>query len=115
MTGSRRGAALLEAIVALAILATVGAAAAGMASDSLRAVEHVREAELEVRRAVQFMTAVALWPREDLDRHLGRSAQGPWDLVIDRRTPTFYRIALVNRTTRRLVLATAIVRTLEQP
>lgn len=115
MTRSRRGAALLEAIVALAILATVGAAAAGMASDSLRTVEHLRQTESDVHRAVQFITAVAMWPREDLDRHLGRTVQGPWNLVVDRRSATFYQITLISRATGRVTLQTAVVRAAGQP
>lgn len=115
MTQSRRGAALLEAVVAVAVLAIVGAAAAGMASDALRTVQHVQRAEAQVHRASQLMAAVALWPSNDLDRHLGRTAQGPWDLVVDRRSGTFYRLALIERTTGRVELESAVVREAGQP
>lgn len=106
----RRGAVLLEAIVALAVLATVGSAGAWMASESIRTVNRVHEREAGVRAASRFLTAVSLWPREDLDRHLGTTAQGPWDLYIERVRPPLYAVSLADTTTGMVVLRTALFR-----
>lgn len=90
----RRGAVLLEAIVALTMLAIGGVAMVALASASLRAIVRVRTAEAELRRANALLSAVALWPREDLDRHLGTHPQGPWQLRVDRPSATLYVLTL---------------------
>jgi type II secretory pathway pseudopilin PulG len=94
--GNSRGAVLIEAVVALTVLATVGSAAAWMASESLRAVERAWAREADTRAAARLLAAVSLWPRADLDRHLGASAQGPWRLRIDRPRPTLYVVSLAD-------------------
>jgi type II secretory pathway pseudopilin PulG len=88
------GAVLLEVIVALAILAIAGTSALLMASESARAVIHVREQGEALQAASAFMDAVALWPRADLDRRLGVRRQGDWRLRIDRPERRLYVVTL---------------------
>jgi type II secretory pathway component PulJ len=107
---SRRGAVLLETIVALTVLATVGSAAAWMAAESMRAVNRVHERESELRRAARLLTAVSLWPREDLDRHLGRTVQGPWVMGIERTDPVVYVVNLADSAGGAVLLRTALFR-----
>lgn len=106
----RRGAALLEALIAMTILSMVAASIVAFARDSSRTVSRARIAEAELRRASALLDAVALWPREDLDRHLGDRPQGPWRLIIDRPTRDLYSITLTDSTRRRELLRTAIYR-----
>ena len=106
----RRGAVLLEALVALAVLGMVGGAAALSVSESMRAVAHVHDAEAHLRGPARFLTAVSLWPRADLDRHLGTSSQGAWRLRIDRPTTTLYEVTLTDSATGRVLLRTAVFR-----
>ncbi len=109
----RRGAVLLEAVLALALLGVAASAGAWSAAELMRAVARSREAEHDARAAARFLTAVSLWPREDLDRHLGRSAQGPWDLLIDRASRTLYLVRLADTADGRVVLRTALYRPIE--
>jgi len=74
----RRGAALLEALVALVVLTTAGAAITALAVMTGDVSHRAHSAEGELRRADAFFGMVSLWPREDLDRHLGDHEQGPW-------------------------------------
>jgi type II secretory pathway pseudopilin PulG len=97
-------------IVAVAILATAGTAAVAMTSESARAVESARAADLRTREASAFMDAVALWPREDLDRRLGERPQGPWRLRVDRPDPELYTLALVDSASGEELLRTAVFR-----
>lgn len=108
--GARPGAVLLEALVALTILAVAGAAVVALAADSARAVERAATADAAVQRASAFLDAVALWPREDLDRHLGTRGEGPWRMTVDRPVPTLYAVALADSGGRRVLLATVLYR-----
>lgn len=107
---ARAGAALLDVMVALAILAVAGVAAVAATGESVRAAARLRESEREIREASAFLEAVALWPREDLDRRLGDRAQGRWRLRISRPSPTVYEIALTDSTDTDVLLETALYR-----
>ena len=106
----RAGAALLEAIVALAVFGSAGTAALVLVRDSARAVEHAREAERALRDADAFMTAVSLWTRDDLDRRLGDRPQGAWRLTILRPDPALYELVLRDTLSNAVLLATALHR-----
>jgi type II secretory pathway pseudopilin PulG len=102
---------LLEVLVALAILGTAGLATVTLATESWRAVRAAREADRSFREASAFFDAVALWPREDLDRHLGDRAQGPWRMRVDRPLPTLYVVTLADSSGRDTLLVTSLYRT----
>ena len=106
----QRGAVLLETLVALTVLAIIGSAAAWTASDSIRAVVRTQELEGRVRLANRLLTAASLWPREDLDRHLGWRAEGPLRMRIDRPRPTLYEVTVTDGLTGAVVLHTVLVR-----
>jgi hypothetical protein len=106
----RTGAALLEVLVALTILVTAGATVAGFASEAANANARSAARERSMRDASAFLEAVALWPRADLDRHLGDRVQGPWRMRVDRPTPTLYVIVLADSTNSRELLRTALYR-----
>ena len=99
----RHGAALLEVLVALAILVIAGVALAGVLGENLRALHHARERDREMSAAASFLDAVSLWPREDLDRRLGWRGQGKWKLRIDRPESDLYVIALADSTAREIL------------
>ena len=101
---------LLEVIVAVTILATAGVSAAIMAGQAADAVRHAREADAGLRRASAFLHAVALWPREDLDRRLGERPQGAWRLRIQRPVPTLYLVMLVDSARGTELLRTSLFR-----
>ena len=107
---ARRGVVLLEAIVALAILATAAAALVVLAASSVHAVRQARSADDEMRAASAFMDVVALWPRADLDRHLGDRDEGPWRLRVQRPTQVLYTVALLDSTARRELLRSVLYR-----
>lgn len=88
------GAVLLEVLVALTILSVGGTAAVLSTAEAARAVAHARERDQELRAADAFMNAVALWPREDLDRRLGERPQGAWRLRVDRPDRRLYVVSL---------------------
>jgi type II secretory pathway component PulJ len=110
MSRARRGIVLLEALVAMTLLVTVAAVAIAVTAESARAVARTRQREQETRDANAFLSAVALWPRADLDRHLGSRKQGIWSMHVDRVTATLYAVTLNTGNPRRLLLVTALYR-----
>jgi len=106
----RRGVVLLEAIVALTILATAAASLVVLAASSVHAVRQARSADSEMRAASAFMDVVAIWPRADLDRHLGDRDEGRWRLRIQRPTQVLYVVALTDSTGQRELLSSALYR-----
>jgi type II secretory pathway pseudopilin PulG len=107
---SRAGVVLLEAIVALTILTVAALASVVMVRQAIDSAQRAQETERDVRKASAFMEAIALWPRADLDRHLGARAEGPWRLEIDRPVPTLYLVVLTDALSRRELVRTAIYR-----
>lgn len=93
---SVRGSVLLDTVVALAILGIAGSAVLLLASESLSSAHRMWARESEVRDAHRLLSAVSLWPREDLDRHLGDSRQGLLLLVIDRPRDGLYRVQVLD-------------------
>jgi prepilin-type N-terminal cleavage/methylation domain-containing protein len=110
---NRPGFALLEVLIAMLLLSIAGATAAAAAIDAIHAVRLAHHTEEVSQRASAFLDAVALWPREDLDRRLGDHPQGPWRLRIDRLSPSLYAITLADSGARALVrLRTSVYRPL---
>ncbi|MGE3526892.1 MAG: hypothetical protein AB7I33_13305 [Gemmatimonadales bacterium] len=92
--GSRAGTALLEAIVALAILATAGLSMVTLVNARVREGAGYREREAEVDAASRVLTAMTLLKREDLDIRLGTRQVGEFRVEVQRPRPTLYRIAI---------------------
>ncbi|MGH7648291.1 MAG: hypothetical protein ACREND_09250 [Gemmatimonadaceae bacterium] len=99
----RTGMVLLEVIVGLTILAVSATTMVALADASLRAVARAQAADDAVARADDFFQAVALWPRADLDRHLGDRAEGAWQMRVDRPSRTLYTVTLYDSAGRALL------------
>jgi len=106
----RDGAVLLEVVVALTILATSGVTMIALASQSMDALRRAHAAEDDTASASAFLYAVSLWPRADLDRHLGDRPQGHWRLRVERPLPTLYTVTLTDGAGDRTLLSTALYR-----
>ena len=106
----RPGVVLLEAIVALTIVTIAALASVAMVRQGIESVRQSQTIEQEVRKASAFVEAIALWPRADLDRHVGNRAEGPWRLTVDRPIPTLYLVALTDSLSRRELVRTALYR-----
>lgn len=109
----RAGVVLLEVLVSLAILGVVGASAAMLATDATNAVHRAQRADDEIRRASALLDAVALWPREDLDRHIGARPQGEWLMEVAQPATSLYTVVLRDSTGRSVLLGTALFRAAE--
>jgi prepilin-type N-terminal cleavage/methylation domain-containing protein len=106
----RRGVALLEVLVALAVLGTSAAALVALGVEAGHGVERARAADTEMRHASAFMDVVALWPRADLDRRMGERRQGPWVLRVDRENDALFVVSLRDSAGGRELLRTRLFR-----
>jgi hypothetical protein len=107
---SEQGAALLDAIVALSLLGWAAFAIATTVAQSTTSAERAAVVEAETAAAVALLEVIALWPREDLDRHLGTRRVGGWDVTVLRPTAAIYDVAISDTVTGRFVLATSLYR-----
>jgi type II secretory pathway pseudopilin PulG len=106
----RTGAALLEAIVALAILSIAGVSLLRVAVEASHAIELSAAAEIRLREAGRLMDAASLWSRTELDQRLGERAQGAMRMRISRPTAQLYRVELMEGEGDALVLTTTLYR-----
>jgi hypothetical protein len=86
------------------------ASIAALVSANLSATSRAAATEYETSRASAFLDHVALWPTEDLDRHLGEREQGKWRLQVMRPGQAIYRVAILDSTGQRVLLATMLYR-----
>src|SRR5205809_3015897 len=111
MLRGNRGIALLETLVALAILSGAGLALVDLVTTGLRAEGESRERERVLAVEDRVLTAFTLLTRADLDRRLGRHPIGELVADIERPERTLYRIALAQQESPQVAdLVTAVFR-----
>ena len=94
MLRSDRGIALLEVLVALAVLSGAGLALLDLITGGLHAERDARERERVLAVEERVLTAFTLLKRDELDRRLGRHPIGELVVEIQRPERTLYRIAV---------------------
>src|SRR5688500_4226211 len=104
----RRGSILLEAMVALAIIAVSAGSYIALPAESLSAVRRAGTAAEHLRAASDFLGVVTLWPRAELEQRLGSRRQGTWTLRIQRESSLLYSMSLLDSTANMLILEAAI-------
>src|SRR5207237_8836431 len=88
-----RGIALLETLVALAILSGAGLALFELVTRGFQAEREARERERVLAVEDRVLTALTLLKRDELDRRLGRHPLGEWMVDLERPERPRYRIA----------------------
>lgn len=94
MRRADQGIALLEVIVALAILAGAGTALVAAVGAALRSEAELYQREAALMAAGRVLAAMTLLTREDLDRRLGDRAVGELVVGVQRPEPALYRIGI---------------------
>lgn len=94
MRAGERGVALLEVILALALLAAAGTALVAALGASLRSEGRLRRREATLLAADRVLTAMTLLSRSDLDRRIGRHEVRGFVVAVQRPQPTLYRVAV---------------------
>jgi len=104
-----RGIALLEAMVALAILASAGGFLVALVAAGLRSEHELRQRELTLQAAERVLAATTLLTRADLDQRLGRHRVGELLVEVERPEPALYRIAVSENAAPALELLATVV------
>ena len=91
---SRAGFALLEALVALTIMTTVGVSVVVLDQQALRAEREGAAEERIYADADRLMTALSLLRRSEFDQRLGTHDVGDLAVTIQRSEPALYRLSL---------------------
>jgi prepilin-type N-terminal cleavage/methylation domain-containing protein len=92
--GLQRGMALLEVIVAMTILVIAALSTVAWVGQASDAVVRAGTAAAETDSASDYLDRIALWTRDDLDRHLGPRRQGAWTVTVERMTPALYVVTM---------------------
>ena len=92
----RGGVALLEAMIALAILGTAGAASVGLVAAGLRSAAEGRERERRLFEADRVLAATTLLLRSELERRLGERRVGEFVVRVARPESSLYRLAVAD-------------------
>lgn len=98
MRNGRSGAALLEVLVALAILTFAGAGWIGLLAGHARALTALRLREREMADEQRLLTAYAVLSRQDLERRLGARETGPYLVSVQRPDRLLFRVSIARRT-----------------
>jgi type II secretory pathway component PulJ len=91
---NRRGVALLEALIALAILGTAGLSVVAVVDATLRAQAMAVQRETTLATASRVLAAATLLTREEFDQRLGTRAVGEFVLDVQRPEKTLYRLGI---------------------
>lgn len=91
---NERGIALLEVLVALAILATAGTGLVVVVASALAAAEHAQEREARYDDATKVLTRLTFRDRRGLDIRLGTRVEGSVVTRVERPRPELYRLAV---------------------
>jgi type II secretory pathway pseudopilin PulG len=102
--------ALLEVIVAMTILVTAGLSTVAWVSQTSDAVARAGAAAAETDAASEYLDRIALWTREDLDRHLGPRREGVWTVTVERMTPVLYVVTMRDGGNSHTILRTVLYR-----
>lgn len=94
MRSAEGGTTLLEAMVAMAILAGAGTSLVAALDAGIRSEHRARLRETSLLSADRALSALTLLTRTELDRRLGRHPLGELIIEVQRPEPTLYRIAV---------------------
>lgn len=115
MARSERGAALLEAVVALTLLATAGVAVIDLLAVGVRSERGAAVRERTLRKADRLLTVYTLLTRSELDQRIGLQAIGGLAVKVQRPERTLYRIAVADTPAAEQELLVTVVYRPEQP
>lgn len=90
----RGGFALIESLVALAVLGIAGLALVELSAETVRSLERARAAEERIADMDRLMSAYTLLERRDLDRRVGSRRVGEYQVRVERLGFDLFRVGI---------------------
>jgi type II secretory pathway pseudopilin PulG len=90
----RRGAALIETLLALVVLALAGAGMISLLSQTIARTHDLHDRERDTAVGERLMETVASWSKDDLTNNLGVLREPTLWLEIDRPSPVLFDVVL---------------------
>lgn len=106
----RRGTALLEVMVSLVLLGTAGAALVTLMGQSEHSLRHVRQTEVDVRRASDELARFAAYDRTTIVALIGQSMSRGWLVSVAQRAPDLFDVIVADTMTKTPILRTTLYR-----
>lgn len=107
---SRNGAALIETLIALVILATAGVGLVTLLGQTVHTVRQFRGREREFAAAGQALDATVAWSRTELDARIGNGRLRTWQLGVSDIGSGLYELSLSDTLTGAELLRTTLYR-----
>lgn len=89
-----RGVALIEVLVAIAILSMVGVSSIALLTSTLDAHGRLHSRETELARAERVLIATTLLARRELEQRIGRRDVAGFVVWVDRPEPSLFRVGV---------------------
>ena len=107
---ARRGVALLEVLIAIAILSLATITLTALAGQVAEAIPSVALREDQARRAGRLLSRYALLPADELERRVGRRLDGEFGVAVTRLRDTTYELSVFRPGMPGWILRTAVYR-----
>lgn len=101
---------MLEVIVALTIMSLAALSTVAWLNQAVDTIVRTNVAAAEADSASDYLDRIALWPREDLDRHLGPRREGRWSVTVEHPSRTLYLVTIGDVSGARVILRTVLYR-----
>ena len=108
MIRQRTGAALIEALVALVLLATTGVAMLSHVLQSMEAARLAVRRDIEMRTASAALDRVRLWSSSEIAIRMGHTRLPCCEMIIQPLSSALYHVVLVDTLTGATMLETTI-------
>jgi Tfp pilus assembly protein PilV len=107
---NRRGAALIEALIAVVVLATAGIGLITLLGQTAHSMRGTLETERLTRAASEQLDWVAALSRTELVERIGRTQQSGWTLEVIRAAPDLFDVHIARTTASSALLHTTLYR-----
>ena len=94
----------------MTILVTAALSTVAWVSQVSDSVVRAGAAAAETDAASDYLDRIALWTRDDLDRHLGPRREGVWTVTVERTTVTLYVVTMRDGGNSHTILRTVLYR-----
>lgn len=107
---TRRGSAIIDALVAVTILGSSGVVLLGLLGQTAKTLRNARESERTMTGASEQLNWIAVQSRETLHAMLGRTTVHGWTFDVAAESATLFDVSIAESDTTRVLLRTTLYR-----